>query len=276
VARGAGNVWLITWSFVAGVNGAWMPATVGYFSYSFGLAGMLCFCIATALQPLVCGVLSKAAYKQLKETNSLTESIGARYGHALEAFTVAVMLLVLTVFLAGELVAVADIFESVMVIDRRVVFATAALFSVYSTFIGGALVGLIMSQFNNMIAVVAAVVLLGFLLASAKDYRPPSQQALQWGSSTEATLLAFPGMAWSNLTLAAFCEVFWQKHIWCRRKSELWPAACYAGVIITALGCLWGMAAVVAAWKDAAEGTFYYGDTMLPFILYLDRCGQYD
>jgi hypothetical protein len=271
VARGAGNMWLVTWSFLAVVSGAWMPASCGFYGYSYGLVGMLFFCITTALEPLICVVLAKSAYKQLNETNSLPESIGARYGHTLEAFTVAVMLLVTTLCLAAELVAVADIFESVMGVDRRVVLAVASLFSLYSTFVGGALVGLIMSQFNGMISVVAAAALLAFFVNSAQHYQPPSTQVLRWGMGTDASLLSFLGAAYFNVTFAAFYEVLWQKHIWCRQKSELWPAACYAGAIGTAIGCLWGVAGMAAAWKDAAEGTSYY-DGQLPFILYVDRC----
>jgi hypothetical protein len=271
IARGAGNMWMITWSFLGGINGAWMPATYGFYGYSYGLVGMLFFCITTALEPLICVVLSKSAYKQLREMKSFPESIGARYGRTLEAFTVAVMLLATTLSLAGELVGLADMFESVMGIDRRVVFAVASLFSLYSTLVGGALVGLIMSQFNGMLSVAAAAVLLGFFLDSAKHYKPASTQALHWNLGTKAALLSMPGAAYSNLTFGAFLEVYWQKHLWCRQKSELWPAACYAGVIGTAIGCLWGVAGMAAAWKDAAEGTSYY-DGQLPFILYVDRC----
>jgi hypothetical protein len=271
IARGAGNMWMITWSFLGGVYGAWMPAALGSYGYSYGVVGMLSFATATALEPMVCVVLSTSAYKQLRETNSFPESIGATYGHTLEAFTVAVMLLATTLSFAAELVGLADIFESVMGIDRLVVFVVAALFSVYSTFVGGALVGLIMSQFNGMLSVVAAAVLLGFFLDSAKHYKPPSTQALHWGIGTKATLSAMPGAVYFNLIFGAFYEVYWQKHIWCRRKSELWPAACYTGIIGAAIGCLWGAAGMVAAWKDAAEGTSYY-DGQLPFILYVDRC----
>jgi Na+/proline symporter len=272
LARGAGNMWLIMWSFLGGINGAWMPATLGFYGYSYGLAGMLFFSTATALEPLICVVLSTSAYKQLRETNSLPESIGARYGHTLEAFTVMVMLVMTTLMLAAELGAVADIFESVMGIDRQVVLAAAALFLLYSMFVGGALVGLIMSQFNGMISVVAAVAVLGFFLDSAKHYEPPSAQVLRWGAGTaQASLLSFPGTAYPNVMFGAFMEVFWQKHTWCRQKSELWPAACYTGIIASAVGLLWGMAGVAAAWKDSAEGTSYY-DGQLPFILYLDRC----
>ena len=269
IARGSGNVWLLTWSFLQAVNGAWMVASYGSSGYSYGLVGILFYVVTTAMEPLVCVVLSTTAYKQLQQTTSFSESVGARYGPALEAVTVAVMLLVTTLCLAVEYMAMADIFAGVMGISRLIVFGFALLFSFYTTFIGGALVGMIMAQLNGIIALVAAAALLGLFLDSAKVYRPSSTRTLLFGANTRATLLSFPGLMYFNITFGAFGEAFWQKRLWCRQPSMLWPSAVYQGILATAIGLLWGFAGMVASWKDAAEGSTYSADK--PYILYTDR-----
>jgi Na+/proline symporter len=266
--RNVGDVWLLSWATYSTMAGAWVIPCFGFIGYMYGLSGLLVASAALGAQCVAVTALSTSAYKHLPETCSLPRSIRVRFGAPLEVYTLVVMLLANLFSLASEYTALVGIFGEVLGIDARAVLGAVTVLSVYYVCCGGALVGLFTDQIHGILGLAALLGVVGYYGHAAKQYPPPPTNIVLYGFDKQATQWTFLGNVFVFFTLVSFYEILWQKHICSRVKTDLWKASSMAG-ISAALTCfVWGVPGMVAAWKDMAEGTQFWG---MSYVLYVDK-----
>jgi Na+/proline symporter len=263
-----GNTWLVSWAIYSQMGGAWIVPTIGYFGYMFGLTGVVAASLGLGVQCMTVAVVSTAAYKNLPYTGSLPRSLLARFGRPLEIYILVVMLLTNLVCLISEYTALVGIFDEVLGADLATMLGIATVVSVYYVCFGGALIGLFTDQVHGVLGVVVVLGVLACVCSNAKGYSAPSRSVLLYGFDKRATQWFYLGTLFFNVTMSAFFEILWQKHTCCRVKQDLWKASALAAAGLALTAGVWGAAGMVAAWKDMAEETQFWG---MSYVLHIDR-----
>ncbi len=255
VARNSAGGTLATATLVASVIGAWVllsPAETGTWA---GLVALIGYGIGQAA-PLVAFMFVGPRMRRLMpEGHSLTEYVWHRYGPYMYAFTLAVIVFYMFIFLAAELTGVA---EAVSLLAGTPLWLTASiigLMTVAYTAYGGIRATIFTDsiQFSLilpllLVSFVATIVALGGLDEALSPVRENAPQLL---SLTHSPGIEF-GVTLVIAILAAnmFHQGFWQRVFTTKNDRALRQGFGVAAAVVVPLILLAGMMGVMAVGKD--------------------------
>ena len=258
VARGSAGAPLATATLVASILGAWIlfsPAETGTWAGAVALIG---YGIGQAAPLLAFAVVGPRMRRLMPEGHSLTEYAWHRYGPQMYAFTLAVIVFYMFIFLSAELTGIAKAFNLLAGTPLALTAVIVGLLTVAYTAYGGIRASIFTDtiQFSLILPLllamlVIAVVKLGGLGAA---FDPVTDKAPQLLSLTHGPGIEF-GFTLIIAILAAnmFHQGFWQRVYTCRDDKSLRRGFVIGGLAVVPVIFLVGLLGVVAAGRGVVE-----------------------
>ena len=258
VARGSAGAPLTTATLAASVLGAWIlfsPAETGTWA---GVAGLIGYGLGQAA-PLAAFVLIGPRMRRLMpEGHSLTEYVWHRYGPYMYAFTLAVIVFYMFIFLSAELTGIAAAFHLLADTPMGLTAIIVGFLTVAYTAYGGLRASIFTDsiQFTLilpllLIIFVAAVVALdGF----GPAFDPVSDNRPELLSLTHSSGIEF-GVVLIIAILAAnmFHQGFWQRVYTAKDDNALRQGFAISGAIVVPVIFLAGLLGVMAVGNDVVD-----------------------
>ena len=254
VARKSAPASVATATLVASVIGAWIlfsPAEAGTWA---GLVALIGYGVGQAA-PLVAFVLVGPRMRQLMpEGHSLTEYVWHRYGPAMYAFTLAVIVFYMFIFLSAELTGIALAFENVAGTPLGITAVIVGALTVAYTAYGGIRASIFTDtiQFTIilpllLLAFVVAVVELGGFGDALDPVRADNAQllALDHRPGVEFGLTLIVAILAANM----FHQGFWQRVYAARDDAAMRKGFAIAGVAVVPMIVLAGFLGIMAVGK---------------------------
>ncbi len=252
VARGSAGAQITTATLVASVIGAWVlfsPAEAGTWA---GLAALVGYGIGQAAPLLAFVFLGPRMRRIMPEGHSLTEYVWHRYGPAMYALALAVIVFYMFVFLSAELTGIALAFE--LLADTPLVFTAVivGLLTVAYTAYGGIRASIFTDriQFNLImplltVGVIAVIVNLGGLGGALDPVREKAPQllSLTHGAGVEFGITLIIAILAANM----FHQGFWQRVYTSRDDRALRGGFAIAGAVVIPTIIVVGLLGVAAA-----------------------------
>lgn len=254
VARNSARTPLATATLVASVIGAWIlfsPAEAGTWA---GLVALIGYAIGQAA-PLIAFVLVGPRMRRLMpEGHSLTEYVWHRFGAAMYAFTLIVIVFYMFIFLSAELTGFALAFNLVAGTPLGVTAIIVGVLTVAYTAYGGIRASIFTDRIQFtiilpllLVAFIVAVVQLGGFGPSLDPVRADNPQLLQLGH--------LPGIEFGITLIIAilaanmFHQGFWQRVYTVRDDRALRRGFAIAGATVIPIIIIAGLLGIMAVGK---------------------------
>ena len=255
VARNSAGAPLATATLVASVIGAWIlfsPAETGTWA---GLVALIGYGIGQAAPLLAFMVVGPRMRRLMPEGHSLTEYVWHRYGRNMHAFTLAVIVFYMFVFLSAELTGISEAFHLLADTPLGLTALIVGPLTVAYTAYGGIRASIFTDsiQFTLilpllLVSFIAAVVALG---GPGRAFDPVVDKSPQLLSLTHGAGIEF-GVTLIIAILAAnmFHQGFWQRVYTCRDERTLRRGFAIAGAVVIPIIILAGLLGIMATGQD--------------------------
>lgn len=251
-ARGTQGALSLALSFTASVLGAWIlfsPPEVGTFAGMLGVGG---YAAGQALAVAIFAVLGPAVMRTLPAGTTILEWVRRRYGRVMQAYTGAVSVLYMFVFLAAELTAIGGVLSMLAGTARWVPVVAVAVVTVAYTAYGGLPASIATDRWQAWLVMALVVVVAVAVGVGSGD---PLRSAADGGLWTASRTGAEVGVVLVIAIVAAnlFHQGFWQR-VWAARDpGSLVRGTLGAGALVVPLLVLAGAGGAIAAGRGVVD-----------------------